>query len=377
MHGIAQSQNNNRHWPTTYIKVQLVFWGCYFLINLLFVGVSGYYTHSSALIFLLLSLLLGFASHGLRKLYHRHAQQLSTLRMGIHLLWLLPITALAVQVLLHALLFLSFQLLGSNNNIRPFSVGSFIGYSINTGIMLMLWSAFYLFLRELKQRRETEIVHWRDQAKLREMELQFLRSQINSHFLFNSLNNLRALILEDPPAARQGLSDLATLLRGLLQTDNKVTVSLREELEWVQGYLALESLQFEQRLTYGLHIDETLLEQKIPPLLLQTLVENAVKHGIARRRTGGHIQISAQRLSLTHWQLLITNPSADLPVEHSDHSIGLANTRARLAAAFGDQARFALTLGVSTCASVDLPFTTENKFITNTPSKNKSPTVET
>ncbi len=358
IHSATPSQENNLHTSNIYLAVQLTFWGGYFLINLLFVGVSGYYTHSSALIFLLLSLLLGFASHGLRKLYHRYAQQLSTLHLGLHLCWLLPITALVVQTLLHCLIFLSIQWLGPSNNIQPVSVGSFIGYSINTGIMLMLWSILYLFQREFKQRRETEIAHWRDQAKLRDMELQFLRSQINSHFLFNSINNLRALILEDPQAARQGLSDLATLLRGLLQVDSKMTVSLREELDWVRGYLALESLQFEQRLSYAFQIDERLLDEKVPPLLLQTLVENAVKHGIARRRAGGHIQINAQRLSPSHWQLEITNPAAELPAEHSGQSIGLTNTHARLAAAFGNQAKFDLAFGVSVRARVDLPLQT-------------------
>src|SRR5690606_35913235 len=125
---------------------------------------------------------------------------------------------------------------------------------------------------------------WQNEIRLRELELQFLRSQINSHFLFNALNNIRALILEDTSAARQALSDLATLLRGLMQSEHKQTVPLREELEWVQGYLALESLQFEQRLQFDLDIDSTLLDASLPPMLLQTLVENAIKHGIARRR---------------------------------------------------------------------------------------------
>ena len=350
-----QKTDNNASRLTRYLKIQLIFWGCYFLINLLFVGVWGYYNHASLMIFFLLSLLLGFASHGLRKLYHRYAQNMSALRLGLQLLWLLPVTALSVQTLLHGLIYLSLQVVGPSDNIQPVSAGGFIGYSMNTGIMLLLWSILYLFHREFKQRRETEIAHWRDQAKLRDMELQFLRSQINSHFLFNSLNNLRSLILEDPHAARKGLSDLATLLRGLLQTDNKMTVSLREELDWVQGYLALESLQFEQRLSYEFQIDETLLNEKIPPLLLQTLVENAIKHGIARRRSGGHIDIIARRASPLQWQLLITNPAAELPAEHSGNSVGLANTRARLAVAFGNRASFDLSLGVSVTARVDLP----------------------
>ncbi len=360
MNNEIQQQKNNTRLRDRYIKVQLIFWSFYFLINLLFVGVWGYYNHSSLFIFLLLSLLLGVASHGLRGLYHRYAHSMPTLHLGLHLLWLLPIAALGVQTLLHITIYLFLQITGPSNNIQPVTVGSFIGYSMNTGIMLMLWSILYLFYREFKQRRETEIAHWRDQAKLRDMELQFLRSQINSHFLFNSLNNVRSLILEDPHAARQGLSDLATLLRGVLQTENKMTVSLREELEWVRGYLALESLQFEQRLSVEFDIDDALLDEKIPPLLLQTLVENAIKHGIARRRSGGRIHISARQILPSQWQLVITNPAAELPAEHAGNNVGLANTRARLAAAFGDRARFDLTLGISVTARVDLPMTAAN-----------------
>ena len=358
MSNVVQQKEKYSPQANRYIKVQLFFWSAYFLVNLVFVGVWGYYSHTGLLIFLLLSLLLGFASHGLRKLYHRFAHTMSALQLGLHLVWLLPATALAVQTLLHAVIYIAITIVGPGDNIQPISAGSFIGYSMNTCIMLMLWSILYLFHREFKQRRETEIAHWRDQVKLRDMELQFLRSQINSHFLFNSLNNLRSLILEEPHAARQGLSDLATLLRGVLQADNKVTVSLREELEWVRGYLALESLQLEDRLHCHFAIDDALLEQKVPPLLLQTLVENAIKHGIAKRRTGGYIRITAQRVSPSEWQLMITNPHADSPGKHAGNSVGLNNTRARLAAAFGDQAYFVLLLGDPVIARVDLPLHT-------------------
>lgn len=369
MNSEMQQQKNNTHRINRYITAQFIFWSFYLLINLLFVGVWGYYNHTSLFIFLLLSLLLAAASHGLRRLYHRYAHNLSTLHLALHLIWLLPITALTVQTLLHIVIYIFLLINGPSSNIQPVTIGSFIGYSMNTGIMLMLWSILYLFYREFKQRRETEIAHWRDQAKLRDMELQFLRSQINSHFLFNSLNNVRSLILEDPHAARQGLSDLATLLRGLLQTENKITVSLREELEWVRGYLALESLQFEQRLSFGFDIDDSLLDEKIPPLLLQTLVENAIKHGIARRRSGGHIHISAHRATPSQWQLVITNPAAELPAEHSGNNVGLANTRARLAAAFGERAHVDLILGISVTARVDLPMTAANNSANPSQSK--------
>jgi LytS/YehU family sensor histidine kinase len=269
---------------------------------------------------------------------------------------LIPLAALTIQIVLHLLIYAVFALAPEHSaGIHPFSASSFVLYTFNTAFMLALWSMLYLLRSEFKKRRETEIAHWRDQAKLREIELQFLRSQINSHFLFNSLNNLRALILEDPHAARKGLADLATLLRGLLQAEAHTTVPLREELDWVRGYLALEALQFEQRLQYEFAIDDSLLDAKVPPLLVQTLVENAIKHGIAGRRTGGLVSLRAQRLNDSEWQLEVENPAAELPALHQGNGIGLANARERLAIAFGERATLELQLGEHVVARVCMP----------------------
>lgn len=344
------------HHSRRYLLAQLIFWGSYLLANIIFVSAWSSLSGFGLGIFVALSLLLGVSSHGLHALYHRYQQHGSLLQTGVHLLWVLPLVALLVQLVLHALIYSALQFFPSfATGIQPVSLGGFIGYSINTMIMLMLWSILYLLRSEFKKRRATEIAHWRGQAKLREVELQFLRSQINSHFLFNSLNNLRALILEDPHAARQSLADLATLLRGLLQAEAHITVPLREELDWVRGYLALEALQFEQRLQYELVIDDALLDAQVPPLLVQTLVENAIKHGIAGRRAGGLVSLRAQRLNNSEWQLEVENPAAELPALHQGNGIGLANARERLAIAFGERAKLELQLGASVVARVYLP----------------------
>jgi sensor histidine kinase YesM len=350
------NQGHITNYSRQYLLAQLFFWGSYLLMNILFISAWGSVSGVAVGIFIVLSLLLGGASHGLRALYQRFQPTCSLVKICLHLLWLLPLAAMVVQLVLHAFIYTTLQFIPTaSSGIQPVSAGSFIGYSINTTIMLILWSVLYLLRSEFKKRREIEIAHWRDQAKLREIELQFLRSQINSHFLFNSLNNLRALILEDPHAARQGLADLATLLRGLLQAEAHVTVPLREELDWVRGYLALEALQFEQRLQYELVIDDSLLDAKVPPLLVQTLVENAIKHGIAARRSGGLVSLRAQRLNNSEWLLEVENPAAELPALHQGNGIGLANARERLALAFGESTKLDLQLGENIIARVRLP----------------------
>jgi hypothetical protein len=339
-----------------YWLFQIAFWGGYWLLNLVFITAWGYSSILMSSIFFALSLLMLIFTHGLRFLYKRFFNQKSLIYLCLQLLWLLPVAAMIIQLILFGIIYIILQadpVLGQG--LQNSSAGSFIGYSINTCIMLILWCLVYLFRAEWLKRRQMEKAHWENQIKLRDIELQFLRSQINSHFLFNALNNIRSLILEDAQAARQGLHDLATLLRGLMHSDSKLTVSLREEVEWVKGYLALEALQFEQRLDYELIVEPTLLDAQLPPLLLQTLVENAIKHGIARRRLGGKVRISADVLSLNSWRLLVENPTAELPAIQESNGIGLKNARDRLLAAFGDKARLELQFSGTVIATVEMP----------------------
>ena len=350
------NQGHVTNYSRQYLLAQGFFWGSYLLLNIIFAMLWNSFSSAAISIFLTLSFMLLYISHQLRSLYLRNQPQLTFLRTCLHLGWLIPLTALTIQIVLHLVIYAVVTLAPEHSaGIHSFTISSFVLYTFNTGFMLALWSMLYLLRSEFKKRRETEIAHWRDQAKLREIELQFLRSQINSHFLFNSLNNLRSLILEDPQAARKGLADLATLLRGLLQAEAHTTVSLREEMDWVRGYLALEALQFEQRLQYEFAIDDSLLDAKVPPLLLQTLVENAIKHGIAGRRAGGLVSLRAQRLNDSEWQLEVENPAAELPALHQGNGIGLANARERMAIAFGTQAKLTLQLRATVIARVTMP----------------------
>lgn len=339
-----------------YWLFQLAFWGGYWLLNIIFVTAWGYSSVLMNSIFFTLSALMFTFTHGLRFLYKRFFNQKSLIYLCLQLLWLLPAAAMIIQFILFGIIYMTLQTNPAlGQGLQNSSVGSFIGYSINTCIMLILWCLVYLFRAEWVKRRQMETEYWENQIKLRDIELQFLRSQINSHFLFNALNNIRSLVLEDAQAARQGLNDLATLLRGLMHSEAKVTVSLREEVEWVKGYLALESLQFEQRLSYELAIDPALLDAQLPPLLLQTLVENAIKHGISRRRFGGSIRISANSISSSHWLLQVENPTAELPAKNESNGIGLKNARDRLFAAFGNNANLELHFSGTVMATAEIP----------------------
>jgi LytS/YehU family sensor histidine kinase len=350
------NENFKRAATSHYLRAQIIFWGSYCLLNIAFIGLWGIFSIFFLAIFLVLSILLGLASHGLRYLAKNYASDLSFGRIFLHLLWLLPVIALVTQALLHALIYGVVTFFPATaENATPATIGSFFGYSMNTAIMLLLWSIIYLLRAEFFKRRHAEIEHWRLQAEIKERELDFLRSQINSHFLFNAINNLRALIREDAERARSGLADLSVLLRGILHNDNRTLVKLHEELEWVRGYFALEALQFEDRLTTEEFIDPNLLNAQLPPLLLQTLAENAIKHGIAARRGGGKVTITARKLDSTHWELRVTNPLPEFQASHTGNGVGLQNAHERLTLAFGDQARLTLELTDQACAQVVMP----------------------
>ena len=349
--------NDNNNATQYYLKAQLLFWCLYLVLNLLLMRLWGAQLTSFLVgMFLWLSVVLGVTSHGFRYLYKTYARDWPLLKTSLHLIWLIPVAALGAQVIVSGLIFFIGKLAPQvTAGTQPVSAGGLLGYTINYCILFSLWSAIYLLRAEFQKRRNSEIAHWQLQARLKENELQFLRSQINSHFLFNAINNLRTLINEDPQAARAGLASLSILLRGLLQNDGQQLVSLSEELEWVRGYLSLEALQFENRLSTSIEVDEALLTAKLPSLILQTLVENAIKHGIAARRAGGHLTITIKKMDLPRWQIVIINPLPEFQPPHQGNKIGLRNARERLQLAFGNNANLTLAITEQVTATVEMP----------------------
>ncbi len=337
---------SNNKITQSYLTAQCIFWGSYGVLNLIYMGLWGA-TLSTFLtmLFIALSIILGLITHGFRHLYKTYANNLTLLKVSFHLMWLLPLAALLALFLLSIFIGALIALFPATAaGAQPTSTGGMIVHTMNICIMLGLWCTIYL-LR----------AHWQLQAQLKENELQFLRSQINSHFLFNAINNLRSLVKEDAEQAREGLANLSVLLRGLLSNDGQQLVSLREEMEWVKGYLSLEALQFENRLSTTIEIDETLLAAKLPPLILQTLVENAIKHGIAARRAGGHLTITIKKSTPTHWQIKVINPLPEFQPTHEGNKIGSRNARERLLIAFGEQATLNLDIDEQVTATIEIP----------------------
>jgi two-component system LytT family sensor kinase len=184
------------------------------------------------------------------------------------------------------------------------------------------------------------------EAKLQvtEAQLQALKMQLHPHFLFNTLNSISALLDEDAEAADQMLARLGDFLRLTLENSGAQQVTLQEELEFLRCYLEIEHVRFHDRLTVNMQIEPRTLDARVPNLILQPIVENAIRHGIVSRIAPGQIEISAG-LSGDALQLQVKDNGPGLRLVEGGRAtvkegLGLANTRARLAQMYGPAHRF-------------------------------------
>ena len=215
-------------------------------------------------------------------------------------------------------------------------------FVFNNFIILTLWSGIYFGVANFQRQRRMEIERYQAQTALAQAELRGLKSQLNPHFLFNSLNSLRALVLEEPARAQTAITQMAAILRYHLQSGEHSLVPLAEEIATIDQYLALELIRFEDRLTVERTIEKETLPLLVPPLALQTLIENAIKYGVSRETGPNRIEIAA-KVNDGHLEISVRNTGSLLAIS-SGHStgVGLANLRTRLRLLFKESASLEL-----------------------------------
>jgi two-component system LytT family sensor kinase len=214
----------------------------------------------------------------------------------------------------------------------------FLLVTVENGLYIIPWTLIYYFFHYIQKTRNQELDTLKLEALVKELELKTIKSHINPHFIFNALNSIRALIDENPLRARTAITELSNILRSSMQTEKQETVFLEKELNIVKDYLALEHIRFEDRLNVQYEIAENTLTQPIPPMMLQTLVENAIKHGISKQVSGGTVTIISKMKERYH-QLVIRN-TGHLSKSGNEDGFGLVSTRYRLQLLFGEQANF-------------------------------------
>jgi two-component system, LytTR family, sensor kinase len=243
--------------------------------------------------------------------------------------------------------------------LAPFS-GPWFGQAIRAaGVNLPVYAGFVLawhaasYYREARDRqmRAVEL-----EGLLHQSQLEALRSQLNPHFLFNALHSMAELVHTDPKLAEQLIVRLGELLRQVLQSSNRQEVPLSEELEFIRGYIEIEQMRLGDRLQVRWDVDVALAQLRVPSLVLQPLVENAIQHGIAAASGPGTLTIWARRHGdYLHLEVRDTGPGPARGPSERSQGIGLANTRARLQRLYGDDQKFEIQTGSGMTVKLCLP----------------------
>lgn len=252
-------------------------------------------------------------------------------------------TALAASILMASLwavlrnLFFDYLYAPGRTGGPLLTVGS-VMHGLNA---LLFWSALYFFYDNYRLARESEIRSLRAESLARENQLKLLSYQLNPHFLFNVLNSIAAMSLKkDSRAAHDTTVKLAEFLRYTLDSEPWRKVSFAEELECIERYLDIQTSRFEDRLDVRFDVPAELHDARVPNLILQPLIENAIKHTIAAGAAAVRIEVSARaedRKLLIEIENSAFEPARSVPTANGP-GWGLSNVRERLGAYFGDQA---------------------------------------
>lgn len=225
----------------------------------------------------------------------------------------------------------------TESQLAPSSPDGVVAWFVAGVLLFLMSSAFHTVYLAVEASQEARRQALESAVLAREAELRALRAQVNPHFLFNSLHSLAALAPSRPADARRMAIGLGEFLRQSLRLGSLTKVTLTDEVALASEYLAIESVRFGDRLTVKIDIDQDAAACELPPLLLQPLVENAIKHGVAGLVEGGTVSLTARGANGT-CEVTISNPyDHELP-EPPGTGTGLANVRSRLRAHFGDQA---------------------------------------
>lgn len=205
-------------------------------------------------------------------------------------------------------------------------------------LVISLWMLIYIVFHYVQRNRNDQFDRLKLETTVKELELKTIKSHINPHFIFNSLNSIRALVDENPKRARRAITELSNILRSSMQAEKSETVTLERELDIVKDYLALEHMRFEERLRVEFEIAEDTLQLPVPPMMLQTLVENAIKHGISKQIQGGVVRVAAE-IRGNQLELLVQN-TGRLDGAISEDGFGIKSTQDRLNLMYQGKAAF-------------------------------------
>ncbi len=320
-----------------YWSLQVMGWSCYALISLFFVSLDRGLTPVQVGAFFSLAGFYLISTHGLRyalKKYQWFNLKFSRLLTNT----LLALVVLSVlNIIAQIIINLIFDTLNPEEDFRPLvvSVNLFVSF-----IYYTLWSMMYFLFHFLDNYNQS----LKYKAKINEIQLNHLKSQLNPHFIFNALNSVRALVDENPVKAKSAITQLSNILRYSLMMDKKRTIDFENELNTVKDYLNLESIRFEERLAVHYEVEGSAYDYRVPPMMLQTIVENGIKHGISNRIKGGLIEIKCYEGLTDDLVIQVRNSGqlkpGNITRKKDGEGHGISNTIQRLKLIYGNRASF-------------------------------------
>jgi len=317
-----------------YWSFQIGGWSLYAAINILFIAWAGKVEIRQVFTHLLVAVFFIFSTHIFRAFIKEWGwleKDISRLIPGfLGALLGLSILNLVYQIsILEALNIFNFP-----GDFSPLFV---VINLITLFILYFSWSLIYFMFHYVRRYN----LSLKQEASKREIELKNLKSQLNPHFIFNALNSIRGLIDEDPGKSKNAVTMLSNILHNSLSSDQIRLSKFKDEINIVKDYLNLESIRYEERLKVEFYLHPDSYDFYIPPLMVQTLVENGIKHGISALKEGGTIKISSE---VEKDQLIISIRNNGQYVNGSPHreikGFGIQNTRQRLQLIYGNKASF-------------------------------------
>jgi two-component system, LytTR family, sensor kinase len=220
-----------------------------------------------------------------------------------------------------------------------------IGFYFISLLLVFTWTLIYFIIKFIERNRKLIIERLQMENSVKSLEIKTIKNNLQPHFIFNALNSIRALVDEDPARARQSITQLSNILRSSIMMDKNEFVPLKKELEIVQDYLSLEGIRYDNRLQVFYDIQDNTLALPVPPLMLQTLVENAIKHGVAAQVGGGFIELKSF-IASNHHCIIIRNTGRFDPasaIASNSSGFGLQSTKERLQFVFGKESTLHIT----------------------------------
>lgn len=264
-------------------------------------------------------------------------------RVFLHLV--ISLVLVSSLIALHFVVYM--LLIGRAGQIAPIRLFSYVYYNLDRWLLvywfiLLMSHAFNYYNSYRKGELKASQLH----TQLVQSQLEALKMQVHPHFLFNTLHSISALLSKDTDGARKMITRLGDFLRLTLENSGSMEVTLQQEIEFLNGYLEIERIRFQDRLTTDIQVDPEVLDARVPNLILQPIVENAMRHAIGNS-TSGRVEITAvPRNGVVRIEVKDNGPGIQVDRTREarrGRGLGLANTRARLAGLYGDAASFELT----------------------------------